>query len=210
MLLGVVLLLIIQRALIAIYIIVSDGYPAYDFLTNTQLQIVNWATIGFAVLIGLVYGNYLGHHWYPLVYEQDENSNNSTAKNSDSTPQQKTVVVKPVRVARAKVNLKSEIKEDGWDFDDLLNKDVPAVENLGSSAPVVSSAVSLGESSPDKPKHVVVRKTKMTVPSKTTVKKGTTVKTGTKTVAKKNSVKTPTKTTAKKTGAKAKSKVEVE
>lgn len=159
MLLGVILLLIIQRSLVAIYIIVSDSYPAYDFLTSAQLQMFNWGSAIAGLIVGLIYGNYLGHHWYSLVY-----GGHKVSADSDTEPQQKTVTVKAVRTVRPKVSLKSEIRDHGWDFDDLLNKDAPAVESLSSTGPAISSAVSLGEGFVPRPvkklKKVVVHKAK--------------------------------------------------
>lgn len=194
MLLGVILLLIIQRSLVAIYFIVSDSNSAYDLLTVAQLQMVNWGSVILAVLIGLVYGNYLGHHWYPLVYgeKKDENKPVKSASGAAEAvePQQKTITVKPVRSVRNKVSLKSEIRDHDWDFDDLINHDMPAVESLGSSAPGVSSAVSLGEPVVKKIKRTVVRKTKPVVKSKS-------IKTPAKATAKKAATKIATKATAK-------------
>jgi hypothetical protein len=197
MIVGVVLLMIIQRALLAVYIITVDSYPAYDLFTQAQLALLNWGTIALAAGIGLVYGNYLGHHWYPLVYGEKGKRNNRQPTTSDSSsPQQKTVTVKPVRVARNKVSLKSEIKNHGWDFDDLINHDFPAVESLGSSAPAVASAVSLGETPAAKPKRIVVRKSKPA--AKTKVAKKSVTKSITKTKpAAKSSAKSATKVRVK-------------
>lgn len=184
MLLGVILLLIIQRSLIAIYIIVSDSYPAYDFLTSAQLQMFNWGSAIAGLIVGLIYGNYLGHHWYSLVY-----GGHKVSAGSDIEPQQKTVTVKAVRTVRAKVSLKSEIRDHGWDFDDLLNKDAPAVESLGSTGPAISSAVSLGEGFATKPvrkiKKVVVHQTKPAAKPKI-------AKAAVKTVARKSAAKKAT------------------
>jgi len=168
MLLGVALLLIIQHALVAIYLIVSDNYLTYNLLSASQLQMANWGTAILLVILGLLYGNYLGHHWYPLVYGEgsgDKKSSTTSASTRDEEgPLQKTVTVKPVRAAKNKVSLKSETKGQVWDFDDLLNHDMPAVESLSGAAPAIASAVSLGEPAKGKPaspaKKVVVRKPK--------------------------------------------------
>jgi hypothetical protein len=162
MLLGVVLLLIIQRALVAIYIIGVDYYPAYDAFTAAQFQVLNFGTVILAVAVGVIYGNYLGHHWYPLVYKDKTGKSRPAPTPASRAPQQKTVTVKPVRVARNKVSLKSEVRDHGWDFDDLINRDLPAVESLSSAAPAVASAVSLGEPT-KKIKRAPARKPKKTI-----------------------------------------------
>lgn len=206
MVLGLALMLIIQRAGVAIYTIVSDSYPAYELLTITQFQVANWTTLTLAILVGLVYGNFLGHHWYPLVYKEagQQQARQGTEPKPQQDTRQKIVTIKPVRPVPAKVKLRSEVRNQSWDFDDLLNRDAPAVESIGSSAPTVASAVSLAE--PIKFKTVVKRSTKPATVKKTTVKSkiAKPVKSATKKAVTKPAPKPVAKTRTKKVSAKPK------
>lgn len=191
-------MLVIQRGLLAVYLVITENYLMRDLLTAGQLQIVNWGSAFVAVVAGLLYGNFLGHHWYPLVYD---NKGGKVSKPSGSAvapaqaPPQKTVTVKPVRAVAAKVKLQSETRDQGWDFDDLISHDLPAVESLSNTGPAVATAVSLGEKAPQASK-----------PDKKTAAKS--VKAAAKPKAK-TAKKPAAKTTAKKTStpaAKSKSK----
>ncbi len=207
MVLGLALMLIIQRSGVAIYTIVSDSYPAYDLLTITQFQVANWTTLTLAILVGLVYGNFLGHHWYPLVYKEENSDQNIKANVSKSQEdmRQKTVTIKPVRAVPAKVKLRSEVRNQSWDFDDLLNRDAPAVDSMASSGPTVASAISLGEISP-KTKTVVKRSAKTVAAKNISVKdkSGKTAKPAVKKTAAKAAAKSVVKNRVKKTAIKVK------
>jgi cell division protein FtsN len=114
---------------------------------------------------------------------------------------QRSVTIKPVRTPSAKVRLRSETRDQGWDFDDLINYDAPAVESLsGASAPNVISAVTLGEGTETKKR--VVSKTK-TSKTKTAAKPSTkpSAKSAPKSTAKKPAAKKPAakKTAVRKT-----------
>ncbi len=197
MLLGVTLFLIIQRALLAIYLIFAGSNSGLIFFDPLQLQVMTWTTTAIAVVIGLFYGNYLGHHWWPLVYgEDDVRALRGLDMEEPEEDTQRSVTIKPVRTPSAKVRLRSETRDQGWDFDDLINYDAPAVESLsGASAPTVISAVTLGEGTETKKRGVSKAKTTKT---KTAAKPS--VKPGTKSAAK-STIKKPAakKPAAKKT-----------
>lgn len=202
MLLGVTLFLIIQRALLAIYLIFAGSNSGLIFFDPLQLQVMTWTTTAIAVVIGLFYGNYLGHHWWPLVYgEDDVRALRGLDMEEPEEETQRSVTIKPVRATSAKVRLRSETRDQGWDFDDLINYDAPAVESLsGASAPTVISAVTLGEGTEAKKRAVSKTKTTKAKPAAKTAAKPS-AKAAVKSTAKKAPVKKPTakKTSVRKT-----------
>ncbi len=146
--LGVMLFVIIQRAVGLIYLLLLTlNYQQFNFgLSMLDLWVLNYLTYVAAVLFGAWYGIWLGLHWYRIVYEEGKGGlfhgfkltwsrGSSTASQASKPPTAAagsapaSVTVKPVRRVEQRTFAGApKAAESSWEFDDLLNqKSEPAV-----------------------------------------------------------------------------------
>ncbi len=143
--LGVMLFVVIQRALSLIYyLLLNTNFKTYSFgLDYFQLSWLNFLSMLGALFFGLWYGVWLGLHWYDMVYEEGQGGvwqhikqhwpgRSELAQDKKSVaptmsapaPAPTSVTIKPtLRTENLSSRLSDKSAAESWDLDDLLKKD---------------------------------------------------------------------------------------
>ena len=114
--LGILLFLVIQQSLALLYyILISFDYARYGFgFSPITFRFIYLGATLASVLVGGLYGVWLGRYWFALVYEQrDGRGFMPPLRNSSFPTQQVTPKVKVQTAARKEIS-------EAWDLDDLL------------------------------------------------------------------------------------------
>lgn len=137
--LGILLFLVIQQSLALLYyILISFDYARYGFgFSPITFRFIYLGATLASVVVGALYGIWLGRYWFALVYEQRAGRGFMPPLRNSSFPTQR-VVVKP----KLQPATKKDISE-AWDLDDLLApKPAPvSVKRFVSTSSVAKQAV---------------------------------------------------------------------
>jgi hypothetical protein len=159
-LLGILLFLVLQRAVSLIYYLLLDNdFNTFSLgMSLVQLQALNYTTIFIAVVVGAWYGLWLGLHWYHVVYEAGrgglfhgfsgrwwhrERPPRSAAATERSPAAGPATTIRPMARTAPMPRLSDMgARQRSWEFDDLVHA---KTEPKSVNVPVMRASQEAGE-----------------------------------------------------------------